>query len=78
MSASQIGAYQSAAYAFTQQATSGAEQARAAAAQEAPAFPHTEFGVSTRAAVSSTDKPNKPQPRAANSEGRGKLVDILA
>jgi len=78
MLATQVGAYQTSLAAFSQQAGSGAEQARAAAAQEAPAFPKTNFGVNTRAAVPASASAGKTPPKAANSEGRGKIVDILA
>jgi hypothetical protein len=78
MLASQVGAYQSSLSAFTQQANSGADQARVAGAQEAPPFPQTNFSVDTRKAVPATASTHKAPAKAANSEGRGKLVDILA
>ena len=82
MLSSEVGAYQSAAYAV-QQATSGTEQARVSGSHEVSAFPHTSYGVSTRAAVSSADNTGRTPPKSsdqksANTEGRGSKVDIVA
>jgi hypothetical protein len=78
MLASQVGAYQSSLSAFTQQASSGADQARVAGIQEAPPFPQTSYGIDTRKGVPATQQAQKAPTRPANTEGRGKLVDILA
>lgn len=82
MISTQVGAYQTAAYAFSTQNNSGTQQARADAAREAPAFPQTNFGVDTRSAVtlasSAGGASGQALARPSNDEGRGKIVDLFA
>lgn len=83
MSASQISAYQTAAYttAFTQRADSNVQALRVKAMGEAPEFKATMNGLQTRQGTDETATANQKRrgdETKSAGNGRGKFVDILA
>ncbi len=85
MSATQIGAYQAAAYtsAFTQRADSNVQAMRVKAMGETPEFKASMNSLQTRSGADETANTNDTKKRSgggssAQQAGRGKFVDILA